>query len=141
MMEKYLGHLIARNSQHFLNMNKRGTFVIEDVILVILVIVFVTIIMVFVSKQSSNVYIKEEMAAKEIALAIDSARAGTEVKIHFEEYLDKMEEGIVNPIKIDNDKNEVVVQLSEKTGYRYGFFNDVSVSVKTEENYLIMEVR
>lgn len=122
-------------------MNKRGNFIVEDVIFIILVIVFISIIMVFVSKQSSSIYIKEEMAAKEIALAIDSARSGTSVKIYFEEYLNKMETGITNPIKIDNEKNEVIVQLSTKSGYRYGFFNDVDVGIKTEDNYLIMEVR
>jgi hypothetical protein len=90
-----------------------------------LAIAFTAIIFLFIYRSSSNTAVLEEKTAKEIALAIDSARAETGIMADMDDVL-KKNEGVLQPIKISG--NVVTVQLSDKGGFSYGFFNAVDVT-------------
>ena len=72
----------------------------------------------------------EEGYAKKIALLIDSAKPGMVISLDMEEGVDiaKKEKWSVERIVTIQD-NIVRVQLREKGGYSYSFFNDVNVNV------------
>ena len=104
--------------------NRKATLLVSDVVFLVLVLAFIAILFLFVSKQSSNVYLLEQKTAKEIALLIDASEPGTQVKLRLTEVLDKKETTISDgdAIVIDDKANFVSVKLSGKSGYSYGFF-------------------
>jgi len=107
----------------------------SNVVFILLVILFFSILLTFVVKQSSKEYILEEQSAKKIALAIDAAKPGTQILLNFANIFqkNKMDE----PIKIQG--NIVYVKLTEKTGYGYSFFNNVNVEIVKQGNGKIMD--
>jgi len=107
----------------------------SNVVFILLVILFFSILLTFVVKQSSKEYILEEQSAKKIALAIDAANPGTQIYLNLAKVLEKnvREE----PITIQG--NIVYVKLTEKTGYGYAFFNNVNVEVVKQGNGKIMD--
>lgn len=130
------------NSQHYLNMrNKIGEILIEDLIYIILVIVFFSILFLFVSRQGANTALLEERTAKQIALTIDAAEVGTQITINLEKVLEKKQEEIERPIKIDNNKVNVELSQDSKGGYTYGYFNGNSILYKMEGGNLILEIK
>jgi len=106
----------------------------SNVVFILLVILFFSILLTFVVKQSSKEYILEEQTSKKIALAIDAAKPGTQILLNLGSVLQKnvMDE----PIRISG--NIVSVQLTAKTGYGYSFFNNVNVEIVKRDNGKIM---
>ena len=123
---------------------KKGLFLVGTVVYLIIVIVFIAMLFAFIFRQSSNTAQIEEKTAKEIALMIDAAKPNTMITIEMDEAL-KKNEGIPNPIRISD--NLIVVELSKRSrgGYKYSFFNDVSVDVQTtkigKRSYLVLKIR
>lgn len=109
---------------------KKGDILMSNVIFILLVVLFFSILLTFVVKQSSREYILEEQTAKKIALAIDAAEPGTQILFNFKKVL--KENSMDEPIFIQG--NVVSVKLSEKTGYHYSFFNNVNVEVVKQGN-------
>mgnify|MGYP001610502045 CR=1 FL=1 len=107
----------------------------SNVVFILLVILFFSILLTFVVKQSSKEYILEEQAAKKIALAIDAAKPGTQIFLNLANVLEKNVRD--EPITIQG--NIVYVKLTEKTGYGYSFFNNVNVEVVKQGNGKIMD--
>jgi hypothetical protein len=116
-------------------MNKRGNLLIENVIFILLNFVFLAIMVLFLFRQGSGTVVLEQSYSKNIALLIDSAKPGTEMRINMEDAM-KLAEG--NGVKreeiIKISGNIIVVRLTQKGGYQYSFFNDVNVSVYPDEN-------
>lgn len=109
--------------------NKKGNLLAENIIFIILNLVFLTILIVFVVSRSQSPAMMEEEMAKQIALLIDSAHPGTAIKINVEDALSKAKNNNYNQDIIFKQKNVVTVKLRDKGGYSYSFFNDVDVSV------------
>ena len=123
--------------------SKKANILTENVIFIILNIVFFSIMLLFIYLQSSNVHLDEQEIAKKIALLIDASKSGTEIQINLEEFFDKAgEEGIseARAVVINNEKNLVIVKGSEDSFYEYSFFNDVQVSYDVKENFLILVI-
>ena len=118
-------------------MRKKANILISDVIFIVLLVVFISIMFIFVSKQSSNALLYEERTAKEIALAIDTAKSGTQITLNIDDILNR-NEGIQDPIRIVD--NTVSVKLTSKTGYSYSFFNDVRPNIEIQGGYVIINV-
>lgn len=110
-------------------MNKQGEILVENIIFILLNLVFLTILILFIARQGEGIIVTEESYAKEIALMIDAAQPG--MTLHFDV---KDARGLAekNGIDFENiitiDKNVVSVKLSKNSGYSYSFFNDVKVS-------------
>lgn len=109
--------------------NKRGEILTENIIFIILNLIFFTILIFFIISRTGSAALLEEEYAKQIALMIDAAKPGMIFHLNAEELIDKAEkEGFSRDI-ISVGKNIVTVKLRSKGGYSYSFFNDVDVSV------------
>ncbi len=124
-------------------MNKKGIEVLmQNLVFILIAILFFSILLFFVSRQGSNAGAVEEVNAKKIALAIDAAVPGTEITLNIEDVVKEAEknEFTGRVIVIDNDLRVVRVQVKENTGNSYGFFNDVDVGYKIEGDNIVLEI-
>ncbi len=123
---------------------KRGELLVSNVVFIILNVVFIAILAVFIFRQGGGVVHLEESYAKQIALALDSARPGMKITIDMldgkkadEEWFG---ENYSEAVKVVG--NVVTVKLSEDSGYSYSFFNDVKPSLDVyPEGTLVILVR
>ncbi|MDP3026934.1 MAG: hypothetical protein Q8N63_04445 [Nanoarchaeota archaeon] len=125
-------------------MNKKADILHEHVIFIVLNVVFFSIMLLFIYIQGSSVHLTEEETAKQIALLIDAVKPGTTIEINLKDLFAKAEkEGISkeNSIKIDNDKNLVIVQGSKKSFYEYSYFNDINVGYNIKGDYLVLIIK
>jgi len=102
----------------------------ENVIFIILNILFLAILILFLLKQGQGAILLEQSYAKQIALLIDSAKPGMTIILDMSKAKDLAEKNNIEfkdiVTKIDNI---ITVKLSEKGGYSYSYFNDVDVSL------------
>jgi len=122
--------------------NRSGTILIENVIFIILNLVFLTILILFLFRQGNGAIVLEQSYAKNIALLIDSAKPIMEMKMNMEDAMNLAEKnGVAREEIVEINANVVTVKLTEKGGYKYSFFNDVDVTaypdVSPEKNYII----
>jgi hypothetical protein len=109
--------------------NKNGEILVENVIFIVLNILFISILAIFVVKQSSGVAVIEQTSAKNIALIIDAAKPVSVISLDMSKQKSIAEKnGIAFEDIVKISGNVVAVKLSSKTGYEYSFFNDVDVS-------------
>ncbi len=123
-------------------MTKRGTILIENVIFIILNLVFISILVLFLFRQGNGAIVLEQSYAKNIALLIDSAKPVTEMKLNMQDAMDLAEKnGVKREEIVKINDNVVTVKLSKDGGYKYSFFNNVDVTtypdVFPEKNYVI----
>lgn len=142
---KFLGLEKANKPSSLLAFSdKKGSELLsENVIFVILNVIFLSVIILFVYLQSSSVHLMEEETAKQIALMIDIAKPGTTIEMNVESLMNKAEGKEVSRnavVKIDNDNNLVIVRGSKDSYYEYSYFNDVDVKYTFEGNYLKMDI-
>lgn len=110
-------------------MNKRGTILIENVVFLILNLIFLSILVLFLLKQGSGAIVLEQAYSKQITMLIDSAQPVMEIKLDMTKAKKLAENNKIDfnrAVKITG--NTVVVKLSERGGYTYSFFNDVNVA-------------
>ena len=125
-------------------MKKRGHILVENVIFIILNLIFLTILILFIYSKTGSEALLEEKYSKQIALMIDSAKPGMIIHLNMEDAIEKAEKnnwGIKKIVSVSG--NTITVQLREKGGNSYSFFNDVDVSVfhddqKNTEEYVII---
>jgi hypothetical protein len=119
----------------FYKKNKKANILMENIIFIVLNLVFLSILILFLFSNIGNVAVLEEKYSKQIALIIDSSKPKMEISINmedaFEESKDEWgEEKIDEVIKkygelIVINENIVTVKLKDGKGYSYSFFNDV----------------
>lgn len=114
--------------------NKRGNILTENIIFLIITLMFVIILFVFVAGASSKTSLIEEVQAKKIALLLDSAKPETIILLNVNDVLDKKESGIEDKDVFRVSGNTVTVKLSGDSGYAYSFFNDAQVNIEIEES-------
>ena len=122
--------------------DSRGTILVEDVIFIVLNILFLAILLLFLYRQGQGAVVLEQSYAKNIALLIDSAKPVMEMKLNMEDAFNLAEKNGLKPediVKIN--ENIVTVKLSDKGGYQYSFFNNLDVTVYPDvspnKNYII----
>jgi len=121
---------------------KRGSLLVENVIFIVLNLIFITILAFFIFRQGNGAIVLEQSYAKNIALLIDTAKPITEMKLNMEDAMTLAEKNGVRREEIVTKKGNVItVKLSKQGGYQYSFFNNVDVSiypdVVPEKNYII----
>jgi hypothetical protein len=107
---------------------KRGTILIENVVFIILNVIFLSVLILFLLKQSSGAIVLEQIYSKEIAMIADSAKPVMMIKIDMSKGMEIAEKNGIDfndVVKVDG--NIVKVKLSERGGYSYAFFNAVQV--------------
>lgn len=113
-----------------LKRGKRGEILIGTIVFIILNFIYLSLLIIFISRYSGGTSVLEETYAKQIALIVDSAQPGTfvflDMKTGFDESRDRN-----FPLEsiVSIEGNEVRVKLNEQSpGQVYRFFNDISVN-------------
>lgn len=111
--------------------SKRGNILTENIIFIVLNLIFVTILTLFLFSRMGSGAVLEEKYAKQIALILDSAKPGMIIHLNMEDAIESAEEElgesqIGNIVSIDG--NIVTVKLQDGSGYSYSFFNDAEVT-------------
>ena len=109
-------------------MQKRGTILVENIIFIILNLIFLTILVLFIARQGEGAVILEESYAKEIALLIDSAKPGMKITLNMQDAVELAKKEKYGDKIISIDDNLVTVKIHDKGGSSYSFFNDVELS-------------
>lgn len=123
---------------------KKGEILVENIIFIVLNLVFFGILILFLINQGSGAIFLEKFTAKQVALLIDSSAPDMLMKIDFEKQKDLAEKNGIDfgkILEIDNQNNIVVVSLKEKSSYQYHFFNDVEVTAYPDGNYYVFTVK
>lgn len=122
--------------------NKRGNVLIENVIFIILNLIFLCLLEVFIIKQTNSSSLLEQSYAKNIALLIDSAIPVTEIVLDMDDAFKLADKN--NVLREDIVRiagNSVEIKLSSKEGYKYSFFKNVDVTaypdIFPENKYII----
>jgi len=122
---------------------KGASLVAENVIFIILNLVFLTILLLFLYSKMGSAAVLEESYAKQIALMIDASKPRMRINLNMEDAFEKKEKGFEEDIVRIHD-NFVIVKLREKGGYTYSFFNDVEVEAypgkDSEKEYYIITI-
>ncbi|MBU4069721.1 MAG: hypothetical protein KJ646_01955 [Nanoarchaeota archaeon] len=124
-------------------MKKRGNILTENIIFIILNLVFFTILILFVFKQGAGAIILEQSYAKQIALLIDSSQPSMLLKLNMEKAKKLAEKNGIPFEDVVQIKNNIIqIKLSKNSGYTYSFFNNVDVSPPyvSEEVYYIFSI-
>jgi hypothetical protein len=112
----------------FIKKDKRGTILVENIIFIILNLLFLTVLVLFLVKQGSGAIVLEESYSKQIALIVDSARPVMLIKLDMEKGQNIAEDNGIDFNDVVNiDNNIVTIRLGKNKGYSYSFFNDVEV--------------
>ena len=131
--------------------NKKGNILTQNIIFIILNLIFLSILVVFLFSKMGSAAVLEEKYAKQIALILDSAKPGMVISLNMEDAIkiaNKENRNLNNIISIQS--NVVKVQLREKGGYSYSFFNDIVIDIdfsvylntsEPVEEYIIYMVR
>ncbi len=109
-------------------LDKRGNILVENIVFIILNLIFIGVLILFIIKQGSGAVVLEQSYAKQIALLIDSAKPGMKISLNMKNALALAEKNNVLDKMVLIDKNIITVSLSEKGGYSYSSFNGVEVT-------------
>lgn len=107
--------------------SKKANILTENLIFLILNLVFLAILIAFLFLKMGDVAPMEEKYAKQIALMVGVARPGMELVMDMEVPKSEWYKSNFQSSVFFND-NIVTVKLSEKGGYSYSFFNNVNVA-------------
>jgi hypothetical protein len=123
-------------------MHKRGTILIENLVFIILNVLFLAILILFLSRQGDGAIVLEQSYAKNIALLVDAGKPVMEMKINMEDAMNLAEKnGLKREEIVKITGNVVTVKLSANGGYSYSFFKNVDVTaypdIPSEKNYVI----
>ncbi|MBU1501459.1 MAG: hypothetical protein KJ905_01655 [Nanoarchaeota archaeon] len=111
--------------------NKRGNILTENIIFIILNLVFLSILILFIFSKTGSPAVLEEKYAKQIALIIDSAEPVMAISLGMNDAVSSARgEGINLDDAVSIDTNIVTVRLRDGVGYSYSFFNDVDATIK-----------
>jgi len=131
---------------------KRGAILVENMVFIILNLIYLTILVVFLVQYSGGASLLEEAYAKEIALILDSAKPGMTVVLKMEDAFDFVkknfgEDNYKDIVRIDGNLVTVKLNFDEKhKGYSYSFFNNIDAgtygngyySVNNEKQYVFV---
>jgi hypothetical protein len=124
---------------------KADQIVLETTIFIVLNIFFFVIIMIFVWRSAQGAVIYEQIYAKQVALTLDNAKPGMtffiDMKKGIEIAEDKYHRKREDIVKINQDKNIVIVALTNTGAYSFEYFSDYDFSTEFSGDYLIIEVK
>ena len=123
--------------------NRRGNILTENIIFIVLNIVFIAILLLFLFSKTGAASVLEEKYAKQIALAIDAAEPAMTVHLNMEDAIDIAKKENLDLGKlVERNDNIITVRLRDKGGYSYSFFNDVHVdsnfNAENKEYYFVI---
>lgn len=131
---------LLRSPEIFTRGKKRGGILVENIIFIVLNLIFLSVLILFLFKQGSGAIVLEQSYAKQIALLIDSSKPVMEINLNMEKAKKLAEKNKIDFGEVVRiEKNLVIVKLSEKGGYSYSFFNDVEATAYASgEDYVFI---
>ena len=122
--------------------DKKGNDILfENVIFLILNIIFFSLLVVFVNNSSQEALVYEPFYAKQIALLIDGTMPGSEIILDFSKGIEIAQKNKIPLDRIVSEgNNEVTVTLSENDGYKFKHFSTSSAEFEFEGNKLLVKV-
>ena len=108
--------------------SRKANILTENIIFIILNLIFLTILFLFVFSKSGSAAQLEEKYAKQIALMLDSAKPVMTIRLNVEDAVSKKDDNFDMNKMVNIQGNIVTVKLREKGGYSYGFFNNLQVN-------------
>ncbi len=126
---------------------KANTDVIENLLFVILNLIFFVGMLVFINTSGSQTFIYEEAYAKQIALLIDNAKPGMAVSMKIDELkkiADENNQAVSEIFSVENKNNKISVDLDKNQGYSYRYYSDYDVELnkdRLEEGWLVIIVK
>ncbi len=125
--------------------NKKANILTENVIFIILNLLFISILIGFLFLNSGGKAILEDNYAKQIALLIDSSYVHStsdkiEITVNMETALGEKAKNFPFEKVVTISGNTVTVKLDENSAGQYYFFNDVQVVARpiNEKEYVIV---
>jgi hypothetical protein len=110
-------------------MPKRGEILVENIIFIVLNVLFLTILIIFLINQGNGVSTLEDAYSKEVALLIDSARPGMIMTVNMQSAMSVADKNNIPFDKVVSIKGQyVTVTLDANQSKSYQFFNDINVS-------------
>tara|TARA_Y100000034_G_scaffold119917_1_gene162191 strand:- start:1117 stop:1518 length:402 start_codon:yes stop_codon:yes gene_type:complete len=125
-------------------LNKKANILQENLVFIILNVVFLAAMLIFIYLKASSIHLMEEESAKKIALLIDTAKPNTEIQLNLKDFFEKAEkEGMKRDktVEIDKTRNLVIVRGSKDSSFQYGYFNDIGVELNLIDDFLVLEVK
>jgi hypothetical protein len=119
----------------------KGNILTENVVLLVLNLVFLSILFGFLFLHSGGKSIVEKNTAKQIALLIDSSEPYTEIALDLSAAAKNKDKNFPWERVVQISGNTVIVKLSEKSQSTYTFFNAALASAnprpQEEMTYII----
>lgn len=116
---------------------------LEEVMFIILNLIFIFMLGVFVYSSGHRYFVYEETYAKQIALIIDNAKPDMVVLMNVNDIVDlsiKNNKNINDIFKIDEKEKRVVVSIGE-SNYAYQYFSNYNVSLQLNNGYLTIGIK
>jgi hypothetical protein len=107
--------------------NKNAEILTENTMFIILNLVFFAILAAFIFIKADDPALMEEAYAKKIALVLDAARPGMQISLDMQKAIDAKDNDYLGKI-VSVNGSLVTVNLRNKGGYSYSFFNDISLN-------------
>lgn len=125
--------------------NKKGNFIVENLIFIILNIIFFSVLLVFIIRSTDPLSLYEQAYAKKIALLIDEAKPGTSIFLNINDLTQISKEKDFNKIITITASNRVVVSLEEGNNYGFPFFSNTKILNKIQKKddnyYLVLNIQ
>jgi uncharacterized protein (UPF0333 family) len=109
-----------------LKRKKGDEIVSQELIFLVLNLLFFAILLFFVFRSGSGATIAEEAYAKKIALIIDNMKPGMEVNISLAGLYSIMSSNKFSEFPVHVENNTVTVRAMKGKGYSFRFFSNVS---------------
>ena len=121
---------------------KRGNILTENIVFIILTMVFLAILLLFVFLNINSAKSLEEKYAKQIALLIDAGEPDMSIKLEMSDAFKKARDEKFTGDIVTKNGNLITVQLRNDGSYSYSFFNgaDVNVYLDKSENKCVINI-
>lgn len=114
----------------FKKRNNHGKVLMENVVFIILNVMFLMILVLFISKSGQGASLLEETYSKQISLLIDSAKPGMTIVLDMEKAREIAEKnGLEFEEIISSRDNLITVKLDENSGHSYSYFNKININL------------
>ena len=130
-----------KNKSNFLTA-KKSQVLSGTVIFLILNALFLGIMLIFVSQAGTGADALEKIYSRQIALAADSLRPGTEIQLYLPKLFDMADKNQLKEsiLAIDYDSCRITVKADAGTGNSYFCFNKLSsVSIDDSNKIIIIK--
>ena len=113
----------------------------EQLIFIILNLIFFSSLIFFVVRSGSGEVLIEEDYAKKIGLILDSIEPNMEINISVEELVLFMDKNQIIGIPVSLENNLVNVKISNSGGYTFNYFSSIPVKLFFDRQNKILTIK